>query len=229
MFRFNAPIRVLLLAAVVGPVGLTVEVSPALATHLTSLSLGPSSQSVGPGGSVTYSGTVGTAIACRGPSAYGFSLSATGAPAGSTVTLTPSSAPPNGPLSVPFTLAIAVPASAALGSYTITVTATFSASGCVSGTRTATVTLNVVDTTAPVVSCDLGVNPSGKSTPNANAGFRQVSAAGQHQRHVARYHRRCVHFGPAREWRLHQANPCSRQRGLRRSPRPRRAGSPDHD
>jgi hypothetical protein len=33
------------------------------------------------------------------------------------------------------------------------------------------------DVTPPTASCDLGVNPSGKQKPNANAGFRQVNAS----------------------------------------------------
>jgi len=34
-----------------------------------------------------------------------------------------------------------------------------------------------VDNTAPTASCELGPNPSGKNEPNANAGFRTVTAA----------------------------------------------------
>jgi hypothetical protein len=40
-----------------------------------------------------------------------------------------------------------------------------------------TLTVDDTDVTAPTVSCDLGVNPSGKNVPNANAGFRQVNAS----------------------------------------------------
>jgi hypothetical protein len=38
-------------------------------------------------------------------------------------------------------------------------------------------TVDDTDVTPPTASCDLGVNPSGKNVPNANAGFRQVNAA----------------------------------------------------
>src|SRR5438034_8775618 len=40
-----------------------------------------------------------------------------------------------------------------------------------------TLTVNDTDVTPPTASCDLGVNPSGKKVPNANAGFRQVNAS----------------------------------------------------
>jgi hypothetical protein len=40
-----------------------------------------------------------------------------------------------------------------------------------------TLTVDDTDVTAPTASCDLGVNPSGKNMPNANAGFRQVNAS----------------------------------------------------
>jgi hypothetical protein len=40
-----------------------------------------------------------------------------------------------------------------------------------------TLTVNDADVTPPTASCGPGVNPSGKGTPNANAGFRQVIAA----------------------------------------------------
>jgi hypothetical protein len=40
-----------------------------------------------------------------------------------------------------------------------------------------TLTVNDADMTPPSASCDLGVNPSGKAKPNANAGFRQVIAS----------------------------------------------------
>jgi hypothetical protein len=40
-----------------------------------------------------------------------------------------------------------------------------------------TLTVNDPDMTPPRASCDLGVNPGGRGTPNANAGFRQVIAS----------------------------------------------------
>ncbi len=40
-----------------------------------------------------------------------------------------------------------------------------------------TLTVDDADVTQPTGSCDLGVNPSGKNVPNANAGFRQVNAS----------------------------------------------------
>jgi len=40
-----------------------------------------------------------------------------------------------------------------------------------------TLTVDDTDVTPPTVSCDLGINPSGKNVPNANAGFRQVNAS----------------------------------------------------
>jgi hypothetical protein len=40
-----------------------------------------------------------------------------------------------------------------------------------------TLTVDDQDVTPPTASCDLGVNPSGKKKPNANAGFRQVNAS----------------------------------------------------
>src|SRR5436190_14911728 len=90
--KFIAP--ALLLA---GLAALAIGVSPAFATHLTSLTATPATVSVGPGQTATYTGTVGTNTDCGVISSYGFTLSQTGAPAGSTVTFTPSSAAPNGP------------------------------------------------------------------------------------------------------------------------------------
>jgi hypothetical protein len=40
-----------------------------------------------------------------------------------------------------------------------------------------TLTVNDPDVTAPTASCDLGVNPAGKTVANANAGFRTVTAS----------------------------------------------------
>jgi hypothetical protein len=124
-----------------------VFVATASATHLTSFSLGPASVSIGPGGTATYTGTVGTNTDCGLISTYGFNLSATGAPAGSTVTFTPQSAPPNGPLSVPFTMTVQVPSTAAVGSYTVVANVDFTGGngGCVLGSRQASVGLDVVD------------------------------------------------------------------------------------
>jgi hypothetical protein len=173
--KFTIP--ALLLA---GVVALAIGVSPAFATHLTSLTATPATQSVDPGQTATYTGTVGTTTDCGVISSYGFALSQTGAPAGSTVTFTPASGAPNGPLSVNYTLDIAVPTTATPGTYPISIQSYFSDQGlgqCVDGSRFANVSLDVVDITAPTASCDLGVNPSGKKEPNANAGFRQVNAS----------------------------------------------------
>jgi hypothetical protein len=40
-----------------------------------------------------------------------------------------------------------------------------------------TLTVNDPDVAPPTASCELGVNPSGKAMPNANAGFRRVKAS----------------------------------------------------
>jgi hypothetical protein len=129
---------------------LALGVAPARATHLTTLSVGPP-QTVAAGSTATFTGAVGTTADCFTATSYGFTLSAAGAPAGSTVTFTPSTAPANGPLSAPFTLTVAVPPGTAFGVSTITVTASFSAPGCVSGARTAQVTLRVGTVSAPPV------------------------------------------------------------------------------
>jgi hypothetical protein len=133
-------------AAVLGS-ALTVLVlaTGAMATHLTSITLGPASQTVTAGDTATFSGTVdGTSDAPE--CTYGATLSVSGAPPGSTTTLTPDSKPTGFPATMPYTLDIDVPATDPGGSYSVTVRADWiGVEGCDLSQpfRTATVTLDV--------------------------------------------------------------------------------------
>jgi hypothetical protein len=144
--------RAISLAAVSSAVFSLLAVTGAFANHNTSISLDPATQSVAAGQTATYNGTVVSQCGEPGdPPTHGWQLSVSGAPAGSTTTLTPDSQAVGGPVSTPYTLTIEVPAGATPGSYSVTVTATFtfesSDPGCIAGDpnlqRTATVTLDV--------------------------------------------------------------------------------------
>jgi len=95
----------------------------ATATHLTSVTIGPDPVLVVAGGTASFSGTVdGTAGFSDN---YATSSTISGEPAGSTISLSTSGTPQGAAQPYAYTLDIGVPAGAAPGSYTITITTCF--------------------------------------------------------------------------------------------------------
>ncbi|MEY9854498.1 hypothetical protein ABH935_000095 [Catenulispora sp. GAS73] len=134
-----------------------------------SVSAAPSSGSVAAGG--TASATVSTAVTAG--SAESVALSASGGPAGSTVTFSPTSVTSGGSS----TLSVATSSTTAAGTYPITVTGT-----AASGTHTATYTLTVTSSSGGgCTAAQLVVNPgfeSGTSsgwTGSSTLGFNPIT------------------------------------------------------
>ncbi|MBS2531411.1 ricin-type beta-trefoil lectin domain protein [Catenulispora sp. NF23] len=133
------------------------------------VSAGPASASVTAGGTATT--TISTSVTAG--SAESVALSATGGPAGSTITFTPASVTAGGTS----TLSVATSSSTAAGTYTVTVTGT-----AASGTHTATYTLTVTPTsTGGCTAAQLLVNPGFESgtdsgwTGKSTLGFNPIT------------------------------------------------------